>query len=182
MRSYVTNILVPYFQKHKTRLSLPQSQCCIWFIDIWSVHRSDEFCSWLWEAYNWIILNYIPNGCTGLFQPADVGIQRPLKHAIRWSTHYHAIQKTIHALRSGVQAGNIQLDKRIGVLCDRSIEWLVNGYQAINKTELVQKVSGYYLPSRATLLTYLGMGNVPRWVILTLVRKLDKLGGLTGTQ
>ena len=82
MRNYVVYHVVPYFEFHKKRLNLP-NQRCIWIIDVWSVHHSLEFRMWMRDTYPWITINYIPGGCTGLWQPADVGIQRPLKHAIR---------------------------------------------------------------------------------------------------
>ena len=53
MQSYVTNILVPYFESHCQRLGLP-NQLCIWQIDAWSVHRSLEFHTWVW-CHNQII-------------------------------------------------------------------------------------------------------------------------------
>lgn len=42
MQSYVTHILVPYFERQKVRLGLPD-QLCIWLLDIYAVHRSLEF-------------------------------------------------------------------------------------------------------------------------------------------
>lgn len=142
MRNYVTHILVPYFDWHKTRLSVPL-QRCLWVIDVWSVHRSLEFRTWLRSTYPWITLNYIPGGCTGLWQAADVGIQRPMKHAIRRSAHHHVIQETLQQLNGGIAATQIRLNTKIGVLRNRSVEWLVDGYNAINRTDLVQKVCCY---------------------------------------
>jgi hypothetical protein len=37
MKSYVANILAPYFESHQQQLGLP-NQFCIWQIDCWSVH------------------------------------------------------------------------------------------------------------------------------------------------
>lgn len=140
MQMYVTDILAPYFDKHRRRLSLP-NQRCLWLIDIWSVHRSLEFRTWMQSTHPWILVNYVPGGCTGLWQPADVGIQRPLKHAIRRSAHHHVIKETMEKLDAGTLAEKIKFDTKIGVLRDRSVEWLVNGYNAINDETLVKRVS-----------------------------------------
>ena len=78
MKSYVQHILIPYFEQHKK----DSSQVCIWQIDCWSVHRSEEFCDWMHTTCPWICIHYVPANCTGLFQPCDVGIQRVLKLAI----------------------------------------------------------------------------------------------------
>lgn len=43
MRSYVNDILAPYFQCAKKWLGLPPTQKSLFQIDVWSVHRSEEF-------------------------------------------------------------------------------------------------------------------------------------------
>ncbi|KDQ55540.1 hypothetical protein JAAARDRAFT_133764 [Jaapia argillacea MUCL 33604] len=139
MHSYVTKILVPYFNKHKKRLN-HLGQCCIWLIDVWSVHRSQAFQDWMKEKYSWIIIFYIPGGHMGIWQPSDVGIQRLLKLAIKCSCHADIVAETLLQLHKGVSAETVQLQKTIGVLQDRSVQWLVNGYEAINRKDLVKKV------------------------------------------
>ena len=140
MQSYVTNILAPYFKSHCQRLKLPD-QLCVWQIDSWSVHRSLEFRSWMWKFYPWIRIHYIPANCIGLFQPCDVGIQRVLKLAIRWTALKDIVDNTMQQLRSGVKPDKVVFEKKLGVVRNRSVGWLVNAYEAINKRELVEKVS-----------------------------------------
>jgi len=43
MKTFINNILAPYFNKKKLDLKLPPSQKSLWQIDAWSVHRSKEF-------------------------------------------------------------------------------------------------------------------------------------------
>jgi hypothetical protein len=69
MESFVNKILIPHFEKEKTRLGLPASQKCLWKIDVWSVHRSKSFRDWLHKNHPTIILDFVPGGCTGVFQP-----------------------------------------------------------------------------------------------------------------
>ena len=68
MKTYVQYILVPYFEDHKQE----PNQICIWQIDCWSVHRSEEFRLWMYHTYPWIRIHYVPANCTGLFQPCDM--------------------------------------------------------------------------------------------------------------
>jgi hypothetical protein len=75
MHSLVDNIITPYFAKQKAKLGLPESQKAIWQIDVWSVHRSVEFRTWMKTNHPNIILDFVPGGCTGLWQACDVGIQ-----------------------------------------------------------------------------------------------------------
>lgn len=50
------------------------------------------------------------------------------------------VDETFQKLRQGEKASDIKLDKSIKVLRDRSVEWLVKGYEAINDAEFIQKV------------------------------------------
>jgi hypothetical protein len=140
MQSYVTNILVPYFKSHCNQLDLP-NQLCVWQIDCWSVHKSLEFRSWMRKHYPWIRIHYIPANCTGLFQPCDVGIQRILKLAIRWSALKDIINDTTEQLKANVEPSKVVFERRLPIVRNRSVGWLVNGYEAINKHEVVEKVS-----------------------------------------
>ncbi|EKM49582.1 uncharacterized protein PHACADRAFT_106616, partial [Phanerochaete carnosa HHB-10118-sp] len=64
MCSYITHILVPYFNSIKEQLGLLPDQECILELDVWSVHRSEQFRTWMKAAYPWIILDFVPGGCT----------------------------------------------------------------------------------------------------------------------
>ncbi|OBZ66407.1 hypothetical protein A0H81_13643 [Grifola frondosa] len=138
MCSYVENILIPYFEKHKTRLSRPL-QKCIWMIDVWSVHRSLEFRTWIKTKYVWIIVIFVPGGCTPLLQACDVGIQKILKLAIKRSSHSDVVEETLEQLPRGVSAKEVHIKKNIGILRNRLVQWLINGYNAINKESIVKQ-------------------------------------------
>ncbi|KAI1782660.1 hypothetical protein LXA43DRAFT_873925, partial [Ganoderma leucocontextum] len=66
-------------------------------------------------------------------------IQRILKLAIKKSSHADVVQETLGQLKEGVSPQEVQLRKNIGTLRDRSVQWLVNGYNAIDKVEVVKK-------------------------------------------
>ena len=85
-------------------------------------------------------MRYIPGGCTGIFQPCDVGIQRILKHAMKKTALSHIVKETVAHLNNNEDPGTILLTKAVKVLRNRLVEWLVNGYKAINKPEIVKKV------------------------------------------
>ncbi|KAI0044054.1 hypothetical protein FA95DRAFT_1497729 [Auriscalpium vulgare] len=144
MHSYVNNILVPYLDNARSELHLPPDQLAIWQIDAWSVHRSVEFRKWMKRYHPTIQLEYVPGGCTGLWQACDVGIQRLLKHEIRRSSRADIIEEAvarIGATDSEDDVSAIILDKSVKVVRDRSVGWLVRGYNAINKKDFVLSVS-----------------------------------------
>jgi hypothetical protein len=143
MRSFVSKILAPYFRAQIALHCLPISQRCIFQIDCWSVHRSSEFRSWMATMYPWIIIQYIPGGCTGLFQACDVGLQRILKLAIRHASHIDIVQETVAALEDGTAPEDIVNDHTLKTLRDRSLNWILAGYDAINQAQVVQKVCDF---------------------------------------
>jgi len=79
IKTLVNKIIMPYFERKKKELGLPQMQNSLWKIDCWSVHKSAEFWDWMGETHRNICLLFVPGGCTGVWQLLDVAIQRPLK-------------------------------------------------------------------------------------------------------
>ena len=74
MQSYVSDILVPdLLQQMRDLTSL-----CTRRLSGRLIAGRFTLRTWMASTYSWIILHYVPGGCTGLFQPCDVGIQRPL--------------------------------------------------------------------------------------------------------
>ncbi|KZT31644.1 hypothetical protein SISSUDRAFT_963577, partial [Sistotremastrum suecicum HHB10207 ss-3] len=65
MQLYVSKVLAPYFERHRKRIGRPKQRCALQ-LDCWSVHRSEEFRTWMKKNYPWIILLYVPGGCTPL--------------------------------------------------------------------------------------------------------------------
>jgi hypothetical protein len=138
MQLLVEKIIVPYFSAQKARLGLPESQKSIWQIDVWSVHRSEEFRSWVGAHHPNIILDFVPGGCTGVWQACDVGIQRIFKHSLKRSYHEDIVAAILKQIDDDVDA--IELDKRLGILRDQSVAWLWKAHQTLNKPEIVKKV------------------------------------------
>lgn len=140
MRSLVDDIIAPYFSEQKQKLGLPEEQKSIWQIDVWSVHRSREFRNWMKTNHPNIILHFIPGGCTGVFQPCDVGIQRIMKHSLKRSCHHDLVEEILGQVDTGKQ--QVTIDKTVGVLRDRTVTWLWNAYGTLNHEHIVRKVSG----------------------------------------
>ncbi|CUA68415.1 ATP-binding cassette sub-family A member 6 [Homo sapiens] [Rhizoctonia solani] len=136
---WVVRVLVPYFLLQRAQHKLPENQRCILQIDCWAVHRSARFRDWMKQNYPWIILLYVPGGCTGLFQACDVGIQRILKLAISRAAHADIVVETATALQAGVAADQIVNDQTLRTLRNRSVGWIVKGYHAINRPDIVKK-------------------------------------------
>jgi hypothetical protein len=85
MCSYVRRIIVPWVEKKRVEHQVPNSHVVLLF-DCWSVHKSAAFLDWLRSTYPLFHPLFIPAGCTGKAQPADVILQRPMKAA--FMNHY----------------------------------------------------------------------------------------------
>jgi len=84
-----------------------------------------------------IIIYYILDGCTGVHQPCNVGIQQLLKLSIRKSYHEDVVEEFVGQLEKGITPN---LDDRLETLRNRSVRWMQNVFNAINDQELVKKV------------------------------------------
>lgn len=133
MKLWVKQILVPYFLSQRALHNLPVNQSCILQIDCWSVHRSARFLDWMAKTYPWIIILFVSGSC--------IGLQRVLTLAI--STHAHAdvVAEAVNALQLGTPPEQVINDQGIGTLRNRSVNWMVAGYRAIDNPELIKKVS-----------------------------------------
>ncbi|KAF8239302.1 hypothetical protein L208DRAFT_1238120, partial [Tricholoma matsutake] len=143
MQSFVNKILAPYFDSEKKNLGLPETQCALWQINVWSVHQSQEFWDWIRDKHPTILIDFIPGGCTGIHQPCDVGIQCPLKLSLKHSYHEDVINQFLTQFDEK-QDGDLEaliFNKTLGMLRDGSVQWLWNAFNAVNKPNLVKKVS-----------------------------------------
>ena len=75
-----------------------------------------------------IIIDFVPGGCTGVDQPCDVGIQRPLKLSMRKSYHEDIVNEFSKELEKGNSTPHLK--DQLGVLRDRSVRWLWNAPRA----------------------------------------------------
>jgi hypothetical protein len=140
MCEYVTDILVPYWEEQKALVGALANQECILHLDVWSMHRSIQFHTLLDMTYPWIKYRFVPGGCTGVGQPCDVGIQRPFKLTVKHAQHVDIVNKSLARLSEKTSPALIRLDTTIGTLHNRSLQWVIDGYHAINKPELVKQV------------------------------------------
>jgi hypothetical protein len=140
MKSLVNNIIAPYFNSKKEQLGLLETQCALWKIDYWLVHKSEEFCIWMKKAHPTIIMCFVPGGCTGLWQPLNVGIQCVLKQSMKQSVHKDIITEATTQLKSRMPVTELKLDTTLPTLQNLSVQWLVNAYHDINNQDLIPKV------------------------------------------
>ncbi|KAF9511133.1 hypothetical protein BS47DRAFT_1299355, partial [Hydnum rufescens UP504] len=116
-------------------------QKSILLIDIWSVHQSKEFTGWMKGHHLDIKISYIPGGCTGKFQPADIGLQQPIKHHIRCQCLEDLVAYIEDELDNGVGPGNIHMPTDINRLRNATAVWITKTFKWLqDKPNLIKSV------------------------------------------
>jgi len=83
MREYIEHVIEPYRQRKIKEKGLKQDARMVLVIDAWSVHRSEEFRSWIAKNHPLMHLVYVPANCTSHLQVADVVLQKSFKAKLR---------------------------------------------------------------------------------------------------
>jgi len=83
MQQYIREVIVPYSEQRIAEHNLPADSHICLVLDVWSVHKSEEFRFFLRTHFPRIHLVYVPPNCTSQLQVADVILQRPFKHGLR---------------------------------------------------------------------------------------------------
>jgi hypothetical protein len=91
-----------------------------------------------------IIIIFILGGCTGIWQPLDIGIQCVMKLSMHWSAHSNIVGKVSAQIAKGET--DITVDMTLGTLQNRSVGWVVNSICDVGKKDLITKVRTYQTP------------------------------------
>ena len=132
MQQWIKDIFLPYCTAMIQEYSLPLDSKMILYIDCWTVHQSKEFRNWMKEAHPELILIYVLAGCTGIFQPCDVGLQRLFKHNIKKSASNYFVAAVQKKKKQEVAPAEIQLPTRLPGLQKATPLWIINAVEYFN--------------------------------------------------
>eukprot|EP00734_Pompholyxophrys_sp_LG126_P000617 Pompholyxophrys_sp_v1_NODE_339_length_719_cov_43.186747.p1 type:complete len:118 gc:universal NODE_339_length_719_cov_43.186747:278-631(+) len=102
MRNLISKIIVPFFQRKIKSFDLPSNQQAVLLLDCWKVHKSKEFLGWLKSQYPWIIVLFIPAGCTGKVQVCDLVAQKSIKTGMRNECNAYLASQVAEQLKKGI--------------------------------------------------------------------------------
>ncbi|KAK7016186.1 hypothetical protein VNI00_018970 [Paramarasmius palmivorus] len=130
MQEWVTNIFQPYVRSIiESDPTLEDDQKAILYIDAYPVHTSKAFHEWICTQHPNIILLYVPQNCTGKFQPADVGLQRPIKHFVKQQLFNWMAEEHQKQIADGISPEKIKATTAIGQLQNASVMPIVKAYE-----------------------------------------------------
>jgi len=145
MKEWVVEIMVPYVQGViEANPDLDEHQKAILFIDIYPVHAGQDFTGYIFNDHPNIILIFVPGNCTGIFQPADVGLQRVIKHFLKQQLFAYLAETHRGQISSGISPEDVKITTSFPKLRDASVAGLVQAYDFMSGfrgRELILKVS-----------------------------------------
>jgi hypothetical protein len=137
MQRYITEVVMPYAERCIEQHRLHADARIILLLDVWAVHKSEEFRRFLRTHHPRIHLVFVPANCTSKLQVADVALQRPFKHGITARFNHWAAEQIAAQIEADKVIG-IAAQLKMAVLKPLVLQWCVESWSALkDKRELI---------------------------------------------
>jgi hypothetical protein len=137
MQQYISEVIMPYVQRKIDEHRLRADSKIILVLDVWAVHKSEEFRLFLRMRYPRIHLVFVPGNCTSKLQVADVTLQRPFKAGVTSSFNLWAVQQVREQIKSlSPDSGKIPtLDSllKMSVVKPRVVQWTIDSWSKLRE-------------------------------------------------
>lgn len=133
MKEWIAAIMQPYvISIIEANPDLPKDQKSVLFINIYPVHKSEAFTTHVYIEYPCVIIIFIPGNCTGIFQPADIGLQHVVKHHQKQCLFRWLVAEQQKQVAQGIDPVKVRITTSYLELWDASVQGLVEVYDFIN--------------------------------------------------
>ena len=132
MRQWVEQLLMPYCDRRILEHNLPHESHIVLVLDVWSVHKSEEFRGYMRERHPRIHLVFVPANCTSKLQVADVVLQRPFKHGIRMRFNNWAAEILREQVKSGKLDG-LAPHLKMAAIKPQVLEWVLGSWSRLQQ-------------------------------------------------
>ena len=140
MKEYITNVIIPYRRKQIDKHQLASDSKLILQLDCWSVHRSDEFISWIKKNHRFIELLFIPPNCTSKLQVADVALQKPFKWGIKRQFNQWLADIIEEQIESEAEKIEINSHLRMAAIKPLLMNWVYESWDLLgSQPELIMR-------------------------------------------
>ena len=135
MQQYIKEIIVPYLQSKIAQHNLPADSKAILVLDCWSVHKSKEFRVHVFKNHPNVILVYIPPNCTSKVQVADVMLNFPFKHGIKFRFNNWAADIIEEQVMNKVPPSSIGITEQLkmAVIKPLILEWCYETWKSMSE-------------------------------------------------
>ena len=140
MKDYIKKIIDPWVRLKAKGLELKTQAHAVLILDCWSVHTSEDFRAWMKETHPHYHLVYVPAGRTGIAQPADVILQRPLKAGIVNAFSYWMATEIHLLIKNGAAPSELKVNTGMATLKPLLVERMWAPWRDLkDKTALIKK-------------------------------------------
>jgi hypothetical protein len=132
MQDYIEKVILPYSETRIELFKLDADASSILVLDVWSVHKSEEFRRFLRTKHPRIHLVYIPPNCTSKLQVADVALQRPFKHIITQQFNEWAGENVAEQIADGKVVG-LGAALKMSNIKPLALQWCIESWKALKE-------------------------------------------------
>ena len=136
MQSYVNEVIMPYAERCIHLHQLHADAKIILVLDLWVVHKSEEFRKFIRTHHPRIHLVFVPANCTSKLQVADAVLQRSFKHGISSRFNQWAAEQIAEQIAADNVSGVANLLK-MGVLKPLVLQWCVDSWAELKERKLL---------------------------------------------
>ena len=142
MQQYIEEIILPYVDRCIHRHRLSSNANILLVLDVWAVHKSEEFRRFLRTKHPRIHLVFVPPNCTSKLQVADVALQRPFKHGITKRFNEWACAQVVEQIADNKVVGLAELLK-MATLKPLVLQWCIDSWKDL-KDQPALIVAGWH--------------------------------------
>lgn len=124
MKSYLRKVIIPYVNKKREELKLPQNHPGLVLFDNFKAQCTDNLLSMLTE--NNIHYTFIPANCTDRLQPLDLSVNKAAKNYLRNCFQEWYAKEIMQQIDS--EEKTIPVDLRMSVVKPLGAQWMIRLY------------------------------------------------------
>lgn len=139
-QEWIRFIVEPWRVKKVAEHKLETDAHVLLILDVWSVHISAQFRSWLEEEFPRYHLRFVPPNCTSELQVADVALNFPFKHAVKRKFNDYVAQTVAAALRKPSNDEKCTALKQMLLMSElkpRSLLWVAQAWQLLSAEKIL---------------------------------------------
>lgn len=142
MQQYVEQIIIPHAERCIELYRLSSSANIILVLDVWAVHKSEEFRRFLRTTHPRVHLVFVPANCTSKLQVADVALQRPFKHGIARRFNQWAGEMVVQQIADNKLVGLAE-SLKMATIKPLALQWCIESWKDLKASpQLI--VAGWY--------------------------------------
>jgi hypothetical protein len=139
MKDYIRVVVTTWVRRKAAELDVTDPHCVI-VLDCWKVHTSAAFREWMKSNYPRYHLVFVPAGCTGKAQPADVMLQRPFKGQVMYSFTAWMSNQISVLVNTGSDPDTLKVDTSLSTLKPLLVDWAwFSWFCLLQKPELIKE-------------------------------------------